>query len=203
MGTQSAIPHGYRIRGNMLSFFGPGGVRVGAIQKDEPLARSLEWSPHLPITSDRVRILITAIVIFTLWFTCDFARASRLDDDSPTDLAALRVKADKAKPRDRCFLYAELVHKLAELAAQQFNSGDAEGVSETLKQVQAFAVKVQVDAADDSRNLVDAELLMRRTILRLTGVLRRASEEDRPALEATLKQLNQIHEQLMMQVFKK
>ena len=202
MGTQSAIPHGYRIRGNRLSFFGPGGVRVGAIQKDGPLARSLEWHPHQPLASDRVCILVTAIVIFALWSTCDFARASRLDD-SQTDLAALRVKADKAKPRDRCFLDAELVHNFAELAAQQFNSGDAESVSETLKQVQSFAVKVQVDAADDSRNLVDAELLIRRTVLRLTGVLRSASEEDRPALEATLKQLNQIHEQLMMQVFKK
>ena len=89
MEIQTAIPHGYRIRGNTLSLFGPGGVRVGPIQKDGPLARSLEWHPHQPLASDRVRILIIAIVIFTLWFTCDFARASRLDD-SPTDLAALR-----------------------------------------------------------------------------------------------------------------
>jgi len=202
MGIQTAIPHGYRIRGNMLSLFGPGGVRAGPIQKDGPLARSVEWHPHQLLVSDRVRILISAIVIFALWFTCDFARASRLDD-SPTDLAALQVKADKAKPRDRCFLYAELVHNLAELAAQQFNSGDAESVAETLKQVQSFAVKVQVDAADDSRNLVDAELLMRRTVLRLTGVLRRASEEDRPALKMALKQLNLAHALLMMQVFEK
>jgi hypothetical protein len=152
MGTQTAIPHGDRVRGNMRPLFRLGGVLVGPIQKDGPLARLLEWYPHRPLASARVRILITAIVISTLWFTCDVARASRLDDNSPTDLTALRVKADKAKPEDRCFLYAQIVHQLAELAAQQFNSGDSEGVSETLKQVQLFAVKVQVDVGDDSRN---------------------------------------------------
>jgi hypothetical protein len=122
-------PHGDRVRGNMRPLFRLGGVLVGPIQKDGPLARLLEWYPHRPLASARVRILITAIVISTLWFTCDVARASRLDDNSPTDLTALRVKADKAKPGDRCFLYAKIVHQLAELAAQQFNSGDSEGVS--------------------------------------------------------------------------
>jgi hypothetical protein len=44
---------------------------------------------------------------------------------------------------------------------------------------------------------------MQRTSFRLKGMLNKASYEDRPALELTLKQLNQIHTELMMQVFKK
>jgi hypothetical protein len=44
---------------------------------------------------------------------------------------------------------------------------------------------------------------MRRISFRLRGILRGASYEDRPALEVTLKQLNQVQEQLMTQVFKK
>jgi hypothetical protein len=44
---------------------------------------------------------------------------------------------------------------------------------------------------------------MRRTSFRLKGILSGASYEDRPALEVTLKQLNQVQAQLMMQVFKK
>jgi hypothetical protein len=57
--------------------------------------------------------------------------------------------------------------------------------------------------ADDSKKLRDAELLMRRTSFRLKGIPSGASYEDRAALEMTLKQLNQVQVQLMMQVFKK
>jgi hypothetical protein len=50
--------------------------------------------------------------------------------------------------------------------------------------------KIHAGVADDSRKLRDAELLMRRTSLRLKSMLNRASYEDRPALDLTLKQLN-------------
>ena len=149
-----------------------------------------------------MRFLPTAVVISTLSLTCVYAPASRLDD-SPTALAALQVKADQAHPRDRCFLYAELVSQTTDLAGQQFNSGDSKQASETLKLVQRYAEKIRMGVADDSKKLRDAELLMRRTSFRLKGILNGASYEDRPALEVTLKQLNQVQEQLMMQVFKK
>jgi hypothetical protein len=56
---------------------------------------------------------------------------------------------------------------------------------------------------DDSKKLKDAELLMRRTSRRLEDILGEARYEDQPALEATLKQLNQVQAELMMQVFRK
>jgi hypothetical protein len=149
-----------------------------------------------------MRFPATAVVISTLLLTCAYAPASRLDD-SPTALAALQAKADQAQPRDRCFLYAELVSQMTDLAGQQFNSGDSGQASETLKQVQRYAEKIQMGVADDSKKLRDAELLVQRTSFRLKGILSGASYEDRPALEVTLKQLNQVQVQLMMHVFKK
>ena len=72
-----------------------------------------------------MRFLTNAVVISTLSLTCaDYAPASRLDD-SPTALATLQAKADQAQPRDRCFLYAEPVSQMADLASQQLNSGDS------------------------------------------------------------------------------
>ena len=149
-----------------------------------------------------MRYLATAVVISTLSLTCAYAPASLLDD-SPTALATLQAKADQAQPRDRCFLYAEFVSQMTDLAGQQFNSGDSGQASETLKLVRRYAEKIHMGVADDSRKLKDAELLMRRTSFCLRGILRGASYEDRPALEVTLKQLNQVQEQLMTQVFKK
>ena len=149
-----------------------------------------------------MRFLVTAVVISTLSLTCSYAPASRLDD-SPTALATLQAKADQAQPRDRCFLYAELVSQMTDLAGQQFNSGDSGQASESLNLVQRYAEKIHIGVAENSKKLRDAELLLRRTSFRLKGILSGASYEDRPALEVTLKQLNQVQAQLMMQVFKK
>jgi hypothetical protein len=61
-----------------------------------------------------MRFLTTAVVISTLSLTCAYyAPASRLDDSSIA-LAALQAKADQAQPRDRCFLYAELVSQMTD-----------------------------------------------------------------------------------------
>ena len=149
-----------------------------------------------------MRFLVTAVVISTLSLTCSYAPASRLDD-SPTALATLQAKADQAQPRDRCFLYAELVSQMTDLAGQQFNSGDSGQASESLNLVQRYAEKIHIGVAENSKKLRDAELLIRRTAFRVKGMLNKASYEDRPALELTLKQLNQIQTELMMQVFKK
>jgi hypothetical protein len=66
-----------------------------------------------------------------------------------------------------------------------------------------YAEKIHMGVSDDSKKLRNAESLMQRTSFRLEGIRSRASYEDRPVLEVTLKQLNQVQTQLMMQVFKK
>ena len=146
--------------------------------------------------------LATAVVIFILPLASAYASASGVDN-SPIAVAALQAKADQAQPRDRCFLYAELVSRLTDLAGWQFNSGDSVQASETLKLVQRYAEKIHTGVADDSKKLKNAELLVQRTSIHLKDILSEASYEDRPALAAALKQLNQVQEQLMTQFFKK
>jgi hypothetical protein len=131
-----------------------------------------------------MRFLTTAVVISTLSLTCAYVSASRLDD-SPTALAMLKAKADQAQPRDRCYLYAELVSQMTDSAGQQFNSSDSGQALETLKMVQRYVEKIHMGVSDDSKKLRDAELLMRRTSFRLKGILSRASYDDRQALEVT------------------
>jgi hypothetical protein len=146
--------------------------------------------------------LSTAIVIAILSLTCAYASASD-EGDSATALAALHVKADQAQPRDRCFLYAELVSQMTDLAGKQFNSGESGQASQTLQFVQRYAKKIHLGVTDDSQKLRDAELLIRRASFRLKGILSAATYDDRPALEVTLKQLNEVQSELLMQVFKR
>jgi hypothetical protein len=149
-----------------------------------------------------MRFVVLVVAISTLSSTCAYAAASSIDN-SPTALAELQIKADQAPSRDKCFLYAKLVSQMTDLAGQQFNSGDPGQALETLTRVQRYAEKIHTGVADDSKKLKDAESLMQRTSFRLKGMLNKASYEDRPALELTLKQLNQLQTELMMQVFKK
>jgi hypothetical protein len=143
----------------------------------------------------------TAVAISTTSLTCICASASS-PDQRPSALATLQAKADQAQPRDRCYLYAELV-QMTDLAGHQFSSGDSGQASETLKLVQRYAEKIQIGVGDDSKRLKNAELLVRRTSFRLKDILGGASLEDRETLKATLRQLNQVQAQLMTQVFKK
>ena len=148
-----------------------------------------------------MRVIATAVVISVLSLASADAHASGLDDN-PTALAALEAKADRAQPRDKCFLYAKLVSRMTDLAGRQVNSGDSGRASETLKLVQQYAEKIHMGVADDSKRLKDAELLVQRTSFRLKDILSEASYEDRQVLQATLTQVNRVQAQLMAQVFK-
>jgi hypothetical protein len=148
-----------------------------------------------------MRLMAATLVTSILSFACPYAPASDLNDN-PTALAALEAKADQAPPGNRCFLYAKLVSHMTDLAGQQFHSGESGQALETLKLVQQYAEKIHIGVAGDSKKLKDAEVLIQRTSFRLTDILSEASFEDREALEATLKQLDQVQVQLMTQVFK-
>jgi len=144
--------------------------------------------------------LAVSALAFNLSCACAFAVDERIAD--PQAMAALMAKADQAQPKDQCFLYAELVHQMTELAGQQLNAGDSRA-SETLHQVQTYAQKIHMGVAEDGKKMKNAEQLIQHTSYRLRDILDAASYDDRQALQATLKQLEQVQTELMMQVFKK
>ena len=152
-----------------------------------------------------MRFVATTLAVSVLAFNLTCARAFAIDDriPDPQALAALMLKADQAQPKEQCFLYAELVHDMTELAGQQMSSGDGDHASATLRLIQKYAEKIHMGVAEDGKKMKNAEQLMRHTSFRLTGILNAASYDDRQALQATLKQLEQVQTELMMQVFKK
>ena len=118
------------------------------------------------------------------------------------EMAALETKAAQASPREQCFLYAELAHSMAQLATQQFSAGNTAQASASLKAVQMYAAKIHMNVADDAKKLKNAEILMRHTAYQLKELMLGASLDDRPTLESTLKQLDQVQNEMMQQVFK-
>lgn len=145
-------------------------------------------------------VVIAAAAVLLVPCTHAYGANEKLPD--PQALLLLEAKADQASPKEQCFLYAEIVHDMTEIAGQELSSGDVDHASQTLKSVQTYAQKIHMGMADDTRKLKNAEILLRHTAFRLNEILHNAALEDRPTLQSTLKQLDQVQTELMMQVFK-
>ena len=124
-------------------------------------------------------------------------------DSKPADpvaISALAAKANLASPKDQCFLYAELVHQMTELAGRQLSAG--EDASATLLAVKNYTEKIHLGVANDTKRIKNAQILMEHTAFRLNEYLHSAALDDRPVVAETLQNLNQVQNELMMQVFR-
>ena len=153
-----------------------------------------------------MRIAVSAAIL-SLLVVCSSTQAAQaaIDDKQPDaqSIAALEVKASQAQPKEQCFLYAELVHEMIEYSSAQYAAGEVDKASQTLKRVHEFAMKIHTAVSNDEKRLKNAQILLRHTAFRLTELLHASSIEDRPLVEDTLAQVNQVQTETMMQVFRK
>jgi hypothetical protein len=130
------------------------------------------------------------------------ARASG-PDETALDAAAiihLEQQADRAKPRDQCFLYTELLHALTETAGREIAAG--ENSEATVQHIDAVMAKVELASAHDAKKLKDAEELLDHTTRRLQDMSRVAHGEERQKMQGVLKTLNEVHAHILSLVFK-
>ena len=116
-------------------------------------------------------------------------------------LSQMELRAQQANPRDQCYLYTQLVHTMTEMAVKEMADGDSDQASATLKQINHYAHLIQVNLEQNTKRLKNAEMLMHHTTLRLAQSLYLASEDNRTTVQATLKQLDLIQDQILDQVF--
>jgi hypothetical protein len=146
-----------------------------------------------------------ALILFPVAALCLFPVIVRaIDKEAPQDpqlVSQLEARAQQASPREQCFLYTELVHSMTELAGQQMLAGEYEKAGATLKSVERYTHLIHLGLSHDTRRLKSAQMLMHHTAYRLGEYLHAAPSEDRPVLQATLKQLDQVQDELLTQVF--
>ncbi len=131
-----------------------------------------------------------------------FASSDVIPDDAT--LAQLDQRADHADPRERCFLYTELAHFYTIAAGRQLAEGDTDHAAASLKRIQHYADLIHVGLVSDARklkNLKNAEMLMHETTFHLGEYLHLVSSEDKVEVQAALKQLDKVNEELLAQVF--
>jgi hypothetical protein len=139
-------------------------------------------------------------LISTLWFAVP-VRAASNDLSTPEALAQLELRASQANPREQCFLYTEIIHSMTEKAGKEISDGETEQAAVTLKQVNRYAHLIHLNLARDTKRLKNAEMLMHSTTYRLAQVLHLVSGDDKQTVQDTLKQLDQVNDELLTQVF--
>jgi hypothetical protein len=145
---------------------------------------------------------LTALLLALFLTLCPFAYAgfNETIPDAQT-LSQLEIHAQQASSRDQCFLYTELVHTMTELAAKQLMDGDTAQATATLKLVEHYTQLIHLGLSTDTKRLKNAELLMHHTAYRLSDLSREASSEDRPILDATLKDMDKVHNEILLLLF--
>lgn len=144
-------------------------------------------------------ILVTLVFLFPLT-----AAASRGTDEVQFDASTLlqmEQRADTAQPRDQCYMFAEVLHGLTELAGRQIAAGDVQDANTTLTHIDSVAVKMQKASAANAKRLKNAEMLLEHITRRLTDMAHVASSEQRSATQAALARVNQLHSQVLAVIF--
>lgn len=137
-----------------------------------------------------------------LALACGTCFATNLDEKvlGTQDLASLQARAD-ASPKEQCYLYAEMAHSMAELAAKEMSAGDTDKATQTLATLQKYADRIHGGIGGDSKKLKDAEILMRHTALRLTELLHNTSTDEQPHVVEALKHFEKVRGELMLAIF--
>ena len=130
------------------------------------------------------------------------ARAAAHDEVvTPDMLTQLEQRASQANPREQAYLYTQLIHTMTQEAGRQIADGETQQAATTLKKVDRYAHLIQLSLAHNAKRLKDAQELIHNTTYRLAQILHLVSGEDRTAVQNTLKQLDQVNEELLTQVF--
>ena len=142
-------------------------------------------------------------LLSTLCLTPPCHATTATDEAIPTPdvLAQLELRASQANPREQVFLYTQLVHTMTRKAGREIAEGDNEEAAATLNKVSQYAHIIHVSLARDAKKLKDAEELMHNTTYRLAQVLHLVSGPDKVTVQATLKQLDQVNDEILAQVF--
>ncbi|HZZ40064.1 MAG TPA: hypothetical protein VFE06_13095 [Acidobacteriaceae bacterium] len=142
-------------------------------------------------------------VLAALLLPASLAWAHGMTDRPPDarELADLQAKAEVASPNEQPYIYAELVHSMTEIATEEYQAGNEKQASASLRAAQSYAGKIHMNLVRDAKKLKNAEILIRHTAFRLKELMTGASLDDRPTLEATIQQLNEVQTQMMNQIF--
>ncbi len=152
----------------------------------------------------RLRLTVS-VCLFTLSSTCVIrpCRASAVAEapvDAPA-LADLESRAAAAEPRERCYLYTELLHNWTELAGREIAAGNDDAARLAMQHADLDAGKLKEALARDSKRLKNAEQILEHSVHRISDMMRVTTMEQREAMGTVLRHISTVHDDLLAAVF--
>lgn len=118
-----------------------------------------------------------------------------------TVLVQMEDHANKADPRERCYLYAEVLAGLTELEGQEISAGEMDQARATMQRMDNVAGKIHAAQLGNAKRLKNAEQVLDRTTRRVQDMARVVSADEQTVMQSTLQHLNAVHNEVLAMVF--
>jgi len=116
-------------------------------------------------------------------------------------LDALKARAENAKPQDQAHLFATIARREVNEADRFYTEGDITNATKAVDDVVHYAARATEAAQKSGKHLKDTEIVLRATARRLDDVGRTLNFDDRPYVEAAVKQVEKLRQQLLDHMF--
>jgi len=155
--------------------------------------------PKVPVRLASSLLSLTLLLLFAP----PPAHASNPDSEQfdAATLTSMETKAATAEPRDQCFLYTEILHGWTELAGRDMLAGDDSGFALAVQHADADAARLKSAISHDSKRLKNAELLLEHSVHRLSDMLHASPMDQHDRMQAVLRHVSSVHDDLLAAVF--
>jgi hypothetical protein len=116
-------------------------------------------------------------------------------------IEALKAEAAKTNGGHQAKLYSEIAESLVDSANDQFNKGESVQGHATVQEILDYAGKAHDGALSANSNRKEVEIHLRNTQRHLENLKRTLAAEDRPALDAVEKKVEQYRQDLLDAMF--
>jgi hypothetical protein len=143
---------------------------------------------------------LVALTICLLWCAAP-AVASGAKNADNQKLNELELRAEHAQPQEQCYLFAQVVSQMSQVADRQLASGDDVDAQKTLAGLEQYTARIHQTLGPKNKKLKQSEILVRQTARRVDGMFHQAALEQQDMLQNALHKLNALQAELMQTVF--
>ncbi len=116
-------------------------------------------------------------------------------------LEALKARAENARPQNQGHLFATIARREVNEADRFYTEGDIANATKAVDEVVRYADRATEAAQKSGKHLKNTEILLRQTARRLDDVRKTLNFDDRPYVEAAVKQVEKVRQKLLDQMF--
>ncbi len=123
--------------------------------------------------------------------------------DKNESVDALKARLKMTSGGDHVVLCTKIAERQLEAVDKAYTDGDLQNAQAALSDVVTYGVQAARSAGETGKKMKHTEIAMRRMSIRLEGIRRSLSVDDRPPVATAIEKLEAARTELLNQMFKK